>query len=233
MLSLKTFNFYYKIVYAFYLNTNCSVLIPVDYWSSVLILTLLSWCRSHRLRAQSYLRLSPLQTSVWSSWDSQDASVQFISVQSFSHVRLFATPWTAAHQASLAITSAWSLPKLVSIELVMPSNHLTLCCPFLPCLQSFPASGSFPMSQFFTSGGQSIGVLISASVLPMDIQDWFPLGLTGLISLPSRGPSRVFSNTIAKSINSSMLSFLSGPTLTSIHDYWKNHSFDYGHLSVK
>ena len=127
MLSLKTFNFYYKIVYAFYLNTNCSVLIPVDYWSSVLILTLLSWCRSHRLRAQSYLRLSPLQTSVWSSWDSQDASVQFISVQSFSHVRLFATPWTAAHQASLSITNSQSLLKLMSIKLVMPSNHLILC----------------------------------------------------------------------------------------------------------
>ena len=70
--------------------------------------------------------------------------------------------------------------------------------PFSSCLQSFPASGSFPMSQFFTSGDQSIGVSASASVLPMNIQDWFPLGLTGLTSLQSRGLSRVFSNTTVK-----------------------------------
>ena len=98
--------------------------------------------------------------------------------------------------------------------------------PFSSCLQSFPASGSFPMSQFFASDGQSIGVSASASVLPMYIQDWFPLGLTGLISLQSKGLSRVFSNTTVRSINSSALSFLYGPTLTFIHDYWKNHRFD-------
>ena len=76
--------------------------------------------------------------------------------------------------------------------------HLTISSsviPFSSCLQSFPASGFFPMSQFFASGGQSIGVSASASVLPMNIQGWFPLGLTGLISLPSRGFSRVFSGT--------------------------------------
>ena len=95
--------------------------------------------------------------------------------------------------------------------------------PFSSCLQSFSASGSFPRSQFFASGGQSIGVSASAPVLPMNIQDWFPLGLTGLISLESNGLSRVFSNiTRFKSINSLVLSFLYGPTLTSIHDYWKN-----------
>ena len=98
--------------------------------------------------------------------------------------------------------------------------------PISSCLQSFPASRSFQMSQFFTSGGQSIGVSASASVLPMNIQDWFPLGLTGWISLLSKGLSRVFSNTTVKSINSSALSFLYSPTLTSIHDHWKNHSFD-------
>ena len=80
------------------------------------------------------------------------------------------------------------------------------------------------MSQFFTTGGQSIGALASASVLPMNIQDSFPLGWTGLISSKSKGLSRVFSNTTVKSINSSMLSFLHGPILTSIHDYWKNHT---------
>ena len=81
------------------------------------------------------------------------------------------------------------------VELVMPSNHLILCCPFSSCFQSFPASGSFPMSQFFKSGGQSIGVSASASVLPVNIQDCFPLGWTGLISLQSKRLSRVFSNT--------------------------------------
>ena len=78
------------------------------------------------------------------------------SVQLLSHVRLFVTPWTATLQASLSITNSWSLPKLVSIELVMPSNHVIL---YHPHLQSFPASGSFQMSQLFTSGGQSIGPL--------------------------------------------------------------------------
>ena len=102
---------------------------------------------------------------------------------------------TAAHQASLSITNSQSLLKLMSVESVMPSNHLILCRPLSLCLQSFPPSGSFPMSQFFTSSGQSIGVSASGSVLPMNIQDWFPLQLTDLISLKSKGLSRVFSNT--------------------------------------
>ena len=95
--------------------------------------------------------------------------------------------------------------------------------PFSSHIQSFPASVSFQISQLFASGGQSIGVSASTSVLPMNIQDWFPLGGTGWISLQSKGLSRVFSNTT----DSSVLSFLYSPTLTSIHDYWKNHSFDY------
>ena len=98
--------------------------------------------------------------------------------------------------------------------------------PFSSRLQSFPASRSFPMSQFFTSGGQSIGVSASASVLPMNIQDWFPLGWTGWISLLSKRLSRVFSNTTVQKHQFLALSFLYSPTLTSIHDYWKNHSFD-------
>ena len=97
--------------------------------------------------------------------------------------------------------------------------------PFSSGLQSFPASGSFLMSQFFTSGGQSIGVSASASVLPMNIQDWFPLGWTSLISLQSKGLSRVFSNTTVQKHQFFGLSFLYGPTLTSIPEYWKNHSF--------
>ena len=98
--------------------------------------------------------------------------------------------------------------------------------PFSSCLQSFPASGSFPMSQFFSSGGQSIGASALASVPPMNIQDWFPLELTSWTSLLSKGLLRVFSNTTVQKHQSLALSFLYGPTLTSIHDYWKNHSFD-------
>ena len=108
----------------------------------------------------------------------------FCLIQSLSHVHLFGTPWTAACQASLSFTISWSLLKLMSFEL-MPSNHLIFCRPF--CLQSFPASGSFLMSQLFASGAQSIGASMSASVLPMNSQRWFPLGLTGLISLLSKG----------------------------------------------
>ena len=109
-------------------------------------------------------------------------------------------------QAYLSLTISRSLPKFTSIESVMPSNHLILCHPFCSCPQSFPASGSFPMSQLFASGGQSIRA--SASVLPMNIQGWFPLGLTDLISLKSRGLSRVFSNTTPYSTVKSWKCFL-------------------------
>ena len=94
------------------------------------------------------------------------SSVQFSSVQSLSHVWLFATPWIAAHQASLSITISRSSPKLMSIALVMPSNHLIRVVPFSSCSQSLPASGSFPMSQFFTSGSQSISKSFSFSISP-------------------------------------------------------------------
>ena len=120
------------------------------------------------------------------------------SVQLLSHVWLFVTPWTAAHQAFLSITNSCRLLKLMSIESVMPSNHLILCC-LLLLLQSFPAAESFLMSQFFTLGGQSSGVSASTSVLPMNIKGWFPLRLTDLIPLQSKGLSRAFSNaTIRK-----------------------------------
>ena len=114
---------------------------------------------------------------------------RFSSVQLLSHVWLFATPWTIAHQAFLSISNFWSLLKLMFIKSVMPSNHLILCHSFLLLTSIFPAS------QFFSSGSQRIGALASGSVLPMNIEDWFPLGLTGLISLQSKDLSRVFSNT--------------------------------------
>ena len=93
-----------------------------------------------------------------------------VDVQSLSCVWLFASLWTAARQASLSFPISWSLLKLMSIELMIPSNHLILCRPFSSCLQSFPASGSFPMSRFFASGGQSIGASASGSVLPVNIE---------------------------------------------------------------
>ena len=107
------------------------------------------------------------------------------SVQSLSRVWLVASPWTAARRASLSITNSQSLLKVMSVESVMPSNHLILYRPLL----------LLSLSQFFTSGGQSIRASASAWVLPMNIQDWFPLGWTGWISLQSKGLSRVFSNT--------------------------------------
>ena len=143
----------------------------------------------------------------------------FQSVQSLSHVRLFATPWIAARQASLSIASSQSL-------LLSQWCHPTISSsvvPFSSCPQSFPASGSFQMSQLFASGSQSIKVSASPLVLPMNTQDWSPLGWTDWISLQSKGLSRVFSNTTVQKHQffSTQLSFL-----TSIHDYWKNHSFD-------
>ena len=116
-------------------------------------------------------------------------------VQLLSHGQLFVTPWTTAHQASLSFTISLSLLKLMSIELVIPSNHLSLCCPFSSCPQSFLAAESFPMSWLFASGGQSTGASALASVLAMNIQGWFLLGLIGMISLLSKGLSRVFSKT--------------------------------------
>ena len=115
--------------------------------------------------------------------------------------------------------------------------HLTISSSatlFSFCLQSFLTSGFFfPMSWFFASGGQSMGVSASASVLPMNIQVWFSLGLTSWISFLSKGLSRVFSSTRFESINSLVLSLLCGPTLTSVHDYWKNHGFDYMDLCLQ
>ena len=148
----------------------------------------------------------------------------FSSVQ-FSHsvVSYSATPWITACQASLSITnsgvhsnscpSSWWCHPAISSSVI----------PFSSCPQSLPTSGSFPMSQLFAWGGQSIGVSASASALPVNTQVWSPLGWTGWISLQSKesSPTPQF-----KSINSSALSFLHSPTLTSIHDHWKNHSLD-------
>ena len=119
----------------------------------------------------------------------------FSSAQSLSHVQLFATPWTAARQASLSITNSWSQSKPCPLSRWCHPTISSFVVPFSSCLQSFPASGCFPMGPLFASGGQNNGVSASASVLPMNIQDWFPLGWTGWISMQAKGLSRVFSNT--------------------------------------
>ena len=142
----------------------------------------------------------------------------FSSVQSLSHVWLFVTLWTAAHQASLSITNSQSLLKLMSVESVMPSNHLILCHPLLLLL---PASESFPMSQLFAWGGQSTGVSALASFLSQNTQDWSLGWVQGTLNLKS-----LLQKHSSKASNSLALSFLHSPTLTSIHDYWKNHSLD-------
>ena len=182
-----------------------------------------SWWRSGGQRVQlGYVKTSTWKPSDLTFWLSLISSVHWLNC-----VRFFATPRTAACQASLSITNSWSLLKPMSIELVMPSNHLILCRPFSSCLHSFPASGSFHMSQLFASGGQSIGASAPASVLPVNIQDWSPLGWTGWISLRSKGLSGVYANTTVwrHQFFGAEPSF-KGPPLTSICDYWKNHSFD-------
>ena len=120
-----------------------------------------------------------------------------VVVQLPSHVQLFVTPWTIACRASLPLILFLSLPKFTSITLVIPSSHLILDALFF-CPQSFPASGTFPMSWLFASDDQTTGASASASVLPMSIQGSFPLRLTGLIFLLSKGLSGVFSSTTVR-----------------------------------
>ena len=130
---------------------------------------------------------------------------QFSSVELLSSVWRFVTSWTAARQASLSITNARRLLKLMSIELVMPSYHLILCRPLLLLPSIFPTSGCYPVSQFFASDGQTIGASASASVFSMNIRDWFPLWLTGLISLQSKDSQK------------------SSPKLQLKHQFFGNH----------
>ena len=131
------------------------------------------------------------------------------------HARLPCSSPAPRTYSNSCLLSQWCHPTISSSVI-----------PFCPCLQSFLASGSFQISQFFTIGGQSIGVPASASVLPINIQDWFPLGWTSWISLQPKGLSRVFSKTTVQKHQFFGDQLFYSPTLTSIHDYWKNHSFD-------
>ena len=150
----------------------------------------------------------------------------FSSVQSLSRVRLFATPWIAACQASLFITISRSSLKLMSIESVMPSSHLMLCHPLFLLSPIPPSIRVFPMSQLFAWGGQSTGVSALASFLPKNPRvDLLQNGLVGSPCSP-RDSQESSPTPQFKSINSSAFSLLHSPALTSIHDYWKNHSLD-------
>ena len=166
-----------------------------------------------------------LQRAKMNSYSSDAYFIQFSSVaqscptlcdpMDCSTARLHCpSPTSGVYSVSCPLS--WWCHPAISSSIVPFSSHL----------QSFPASGSFPISQFFASSDLSIGVSASTSALLMNIQDWFPLEWTGWIFLQSKGLSRVFPTPQFKSINSSVLSFLYSPPLTSIHDYWKNHSFD-------
>ena len=149
-----------------------------------------------------------------------------VSVQSLSHVQLFATPWTTVCQASLSITNSWSSPKLTSIELLMPSSHLVLCRPLL-LLPPIPRSIRVFSNESTLSMRWPKYWSFSSNIIPSKkSQDWSPLEWTGWISLQSKGFSRVFSNTTVQKHQFFSVQLSSSPTLTSIHDHWKNHSLD-------
>ena len=152
--------------------------------------------------------------------------MKFSSVQSLSCVWLFATLWTTARQASLFITNSWSLLKFKSMKSVMPSNHLILCPPLLLLPSIFPRIRFFSNESVLHIRGQSIGASASASVLPINIQVWFPLALTTWTGYSPRDSQESSPTPQFKNIYSSVLSFLYSPTLTYIRDYWKIQSFD-------
>ena len=148
-------------------------------------------------------------------------------VHSHSCVWMFITPWTAVHQASCPSPSPGVCPSSCPLHQWCYLAILSSVPLLSSCLQSFPESGSFPMSQLFTSGGRSIGASALASVLQINIQGWFPLRLTGLISFLSNILSRVFSSTTVWKCQffGALASLWSA--LTIVHDYWKDHSFGY------
>ena len=166
---------------------------------------------------------------------SRKASDKFTCIKQDVFVQLLSQVWLWPHELQQARLPCPSLSPGVCSNSCPWSQwcHPTILssvAPFSSCPKSFPASGSIPMIWFFKSGGQCIGVSASASVLAMNIQGWFPLGLTGLIFLQSKGFLNFSPAPESESISSLALSLLYGPTLTSIHDYWKNHSFDYTDL---
>ena len=150
----------------------------------------------------------------------------FSSVQSLSCIWLFVTPWAAAHQASWPSPTPGVYSNSCPLSQWCHPNISSSVVPFFSCLQSFPASESFQMSQLFASDSQSIEVSASASVLPMNTQNWSPLGWTGWISYCPRDSQESSPTPQFKNINPLALIFLYSPILTSIHNYWENHSLD-------
>ena len=148
---------------------------------------------------RNWTSVSCITGRFFSSWATREALSCF-QFSSLSRVWLFATPWTAAYQASLSITNSQSLLNSCPSSRWCHPTISSSIIPFSSCPQFFPASGSFPKSQFFASGGQSIRVSASASVLPMNIQDWFPLGLTGWVSLQSKGLSSLLQHHSSKAL---------------------------------
>ena len=209
-------------LHSYFRTESASGLNYLQCWSihSPWSFTKLWGCENETLPLKSFTR-HKVQCTRWQkaqflNQDARPLILEFSSVQSLSHVQLFVTPWTAARQASLSITNSRSLPKPMSIESVMPSNHLILYG-LSSCPQSFPASGSSQMSQLFTSGGQ----ILEFQLQHPSFQWIFRTG--GLVGSPcsprdSREPSPT---SQFKSISPSALSLLYSATLTSIHDYWK------------
>ena len=148
------------------------------------------------------------------------------SVQSLIHVQLFVTPWTAARQASLSTTNSQSLPKPMSIDSMMPSNHLIFCRPLLLLPSIFPSIRVFSNETALHIRWPKYWSFSFNISFSNEHQDWSPLGWTGWISLQPRDSQESSQMSQFKSINSLVLSFLYSPTVTSIHDHRKNHSLD-------
>ena len=158
-------------------------------------------------------------------------SVCLLSVQFSSVVQSCLTLWDPMNHSTPGLPVHHQLPESTQTHVCWVGDAIqtsisSSAIPFSSCPQSFPGSGSFQMSQLFASGGQSIGVSASTSVLPMNTQDWSPLGWTGWISLQSKGLSSIFSNTTVQKHQFLALRFLFSPTLIFIHNHWKNHSLD-------
>ena len=167
------------------------------------------------LKAQDSKRIKMKQNNWFLQFSSVAQSCPTLQPHEPQHARPPCPSPTPGVHPNPCPSSRWCHPT-VSSSVVL----------FSSCPQSFPASGSFQMSQLFTAGGQSIGVSASTSVLPMNTQDWSPLGWTGWIFLQSKGLLRVFSNTTVQKHQFFSTQLFYSPTLTSIHDHWKNHSLD-------
>ena len=175
--------------------------------------------------------LSLLQYSLyWSGWEPNTqylSDMPIYSVQFSSVAQSCLTLCDPMNRSTLGLPIHHQLPEFTQTHVHRVGDAISSSVvPFSSCPQSLPASGSFPMSQLFAWGGRSIGVSASSSVLPMNIQDWSPLGWTGWSPCSPRDSQESSPTPQFKSINSSALSFLHSSTFTSIHDYWKNHSFD-------